>query len=203
MSGGGAGNGIPPKDRCAWVGADPLYVAYHDEEWGVPVHDDRRLFEMLVLEGAQAGLSWLTILKKREGYRRAFDGFDPEMVARYDVLKVEGLLADPGIVRNRRKVEATVRNARCFLEIREEFETFDRYLWGFVGGEPVQNRWRTLQKVPAETEASRVLSRDLKRRGFGFVGPTVIYAFMQAVGMVNDHTTDCFRHALLGGSTEY
>jgi DNA-3-methyladenine glycosylase I len=203
MSGGGAGNGVPPKDRCAWAGADPLYVAYHDEEWGVPIHDDRRLIEMLVLEGAQAGLSWLTILKKREGYRRAFDGFDPEMVAQYDVLKVEGLLADPGIVRNRRKVEATVRNARCFLEVREEFGTFDRYLWGFVGGEPVQNRWRTLQEVPAETEASRVLSRDLKRRGFGFVGPTVIYAFMQAVGMVNDHTTDCFRHALLGGSTEY
>ena len=199
----GADDGVSPRGRCAWVGADPLYVAYHDEEWGVPVHDDQRLFEMLVLEGAQAGLSWLTILMKRGGYRLAFDGFDPEKVARYGERKVEELLADPGIVRNRRKVEATVRNARSFLAVRQEFGTFDRYLWGFVGGEPAHNRWRTSEEVPAETEASRVLSRDLKRRGFGFVGPTVVYAFMQAVGMVNDHTTDCFRHAQLLGSTDH
>jgi DNA-3-methyladenine glycosylase I len=192
-----SGGSVASRYRCAWVGSDPLYVAYHDEEWGVPVHDDQRLFEMLVLEGAQAGLSWLTILKKRGGYRRAFDGFDPEKVARYGERKVEELLADPGIVRNRRKVEATVRNARSFLAVREEFGTFDRYLWGFVGGEPTRNRWRTSEEVPAETEASGILSRDLKRRGFGFVGPTVVYAFMQAVGMVNDHTTDCFRHAQL------
>ena len=199
----GAGNAVLPKARCAWVGANPLYVAYHDEEWGVPVHDDERLFEMLVLEGAQAGLSWLTILKKRGSYRRAFDGFDPERVARYGERKVEELLSDPGIVRNRRKVEATVRNARSFLAVREEFGTFDRYLWGYVGDEPTHNRWRTSEEVPTETEESRVLSRDLKRRGLGFVGPTVVYAFMQAVGLVNDHTTDCFRHAQLVGSTDH
>ncbi|HEX5701055.1 MAG TPA: DNA-3-methyladenine glycosylase I, partial [Rubrobacter sp.] len=157
----GTDDDVSPRGRCAWVGVDPLYVAYHDEEWGVPVHDDQRLFEMLVLEGAQAGLSWLTILKKRGGYRRAFDGFDPEKVARYGERKVEELLADPGIVRNRLKVEATVRNARSFLAVREEFGTFDRYLWGFVNGEPAHNRWRTSEEVPAETEASRVLSRDL------------------------------------------
>ena len=163
----GANDGVSPRGRCAWVGPDPLYVAYHDEEWGVPVHDDQRLFEMLVLEGAQAGLSWLTILKKRGGYRHAFEGFDPEKVARYGERKVEELLADPGIVRNRLKVEATVRNARSFLAVREEFGTFDRYLWGFVGGEPAHNRWRTSEEVPAETEASRILSRDLKRWGSG------------------------------------
>jgi DNA-3-methyladenine glycosylase I len=189
----------PPKNRCAWVTNDPLYVRYHDEEWGVPVHDDRKLFEMLVLEGAQAGLSWLTVLRKREGYRRVFDGFDPERVARYDGMKVEELLADPGIVRNRRKIEAAVGNARALLGVREEFGSFDGYLWGLVDGEPKQKRWRTPEEIPAETETSRALSRDLRGRGFRFVGPTIVYAFMQAVGMVNDHTVGCFRHQELGG----
>jgi DNA-3-methyladenine glycosylase I len=187
-----------PK-RCEWAGEDPLYVAYHDLEWGAPVHDDRRLFEFLILEGAQAGLSWSTILRKREGYHRAFAGFDAGQVARFDPGRVEELMADPSIVRNRRKIEAAVANARAFLAIQEEFGSFNAYVWGFVGGVPVQNRWRSLAELPAQTSESQAMSRDLLRRGFRFVGPTICYAFMQAVGMVNDHVVDCFRHAELGG----
>jgi DNA-3-methyladenine glycosylase I len=182
------------RKRCGWAGDDPLYVAYHDEEWGVPVHDDRVLFEFLVLEGAQAGLSWSTILRKRERYRRAFSGFDPRKVARYDRRKVERLLADPGIVRNRLKVASAVTNASAFLAVQTEFGSFDAYVWQFVGGAPVRNRWRRLRDVPASTPQSNALARDLKRRGFRFVGATICYAFMQATGMVNDHTTDCFRY---------
>ena len=187
-----------PK-RCEWAGEDPLYVAYHDLEWGAPIHDDRRLFEFLILEGAQAGLSWSTILRKREGYHRAFAGFDAGQVARFDPGRVEELMADPSIVRNRRKIEAAVANARAFLAIQEEFGSFNAYVWGFVGGVPVQNRWRSLAELPAQTSESQVMSRELVRRGFRFVGPTICYAFMQAVGMVNDHVVDCFRHAELGG----
>ena len=183
--------------RCPWAGSDPLYLRYHDEEWGVPVHDDRHFFEMLVLEGAQAGLAWITILRKREGYRDAFDGFDPAAVARYDDRRVEALLANPAIVRNRLKVESAVGNARGFLRVQEEHGSFDRYVWRFVDGRPRQNRWRTMADVPAETAESRSMSRDLKRRGFRFVGPTICYAFMQATGLVNDHLVDCFRHAEL------
>jgi DNA-3-methyladenine glycosylase I len=183
--------------RCAWAGEDPLYIAYHDLEWGVPVHDDRALFEFLILEGAQAGLSWSTILRKREGYRRAFSRFDPQQVARFDEARVQELLADPGIVRNRRKVEATVANARAFLKIQAEHGSFEAYVWGFVGGAPVLNRWQSLEEIPAQTPASQEFSRDLARRGFRFVGPTICYAFMQAVGMVNDHVVSCFRHAEL------
>jgi DNA-3-methyladenine glycosylase I len=180
--------------RCDWVPKqDPLYVAYHDEEWGVPVHDDRRLFELLTLEGAQAGLSWSTILKKRAGYRKAFADFDPASVARFDAVTVERLLQDPGIVRNRLKVESAVANARAVLSVQEELGSLDAYLWGFVGGSPTQNRWRTIAEIPAETPESRALSKDLKRRGFRFVGPTVCYAFMQAAGLVNDHIVSCFR----------
>lgn len=175
-------------NRCAWAGSDPIYLAYHDDEWGVPVHDDRLLFEFLVLEGAQAGLSWLTILRKRGGYRAAFAGFDPEKVAAFDGVKVAALLADPGIVRNRLKVESAVTNARALLAVREEFGSFDAYLWRFVDGRPIQNAWQSLGEVPASTTVSDALSRDLKRRGFRFVGTTICYAFMQAVGMVNDHT---------------
>lgn len=182
------------KKRCAWPGADPLYVTYHDEEWGVPVHDDRILFEFLVLEGAQAGLSWITILRKREAYRRAFDGFDPERVARYDARKVAQLLGNPGIVRNRAKIESTIKNAKAFLAVQEEFGSFDAYQWRFVEGRPIQNRWTTMKEIPARTDESDAFSKDLKRRGFGFVGTTIIYAHMQAVGMVNDHVVDCFRH---------
>jgi DNA-3-methyladenine glycosylase I len=174
---------------------DPLYVAYHDEEWGVPVHDDRRLFELLVLEGAQAGLSWTTILRKREGYRRAFAGFEPEAVARFTARDVERLLADPGIVRNRLKVESAVANARAVLAVRDELGSLDAYLWSFVGGAPIVNAWRTLDELPSETSESMAMSRDLKRRGFRFVGPTVCYAFMQAAGLVDDHLVGCFRHA--------
>jgi DNA-3-methyladenine glycosylase I len=181
------------KTRCGWAGDDPLYVAYHDEEWGVPLHDDRRLFEMLNLEGAQAGLSWITILRKREAYRAAFDGFDPERVARYDRRRITSLLKDPGIVRNRLKVEGTVKNARAFLALVEETGSFERHLWSFVGGRPVRNRFASLREVPAETDQSRAMSRDLKQRGFTFVGPTICYAFMQATGMVNDHIAGCFR----------
>jgi len=172
-------------------------VAYHDEEWGVPVHDDRLLFEFLVLEGAQAGLSWITILRKREDYREAFDGFDPAVVATYGGRKIAELLANPGIVRNRRKIESAVQNARAFLAVQEEFGSFDAYLWRFVDGEPKLNAWRTWVEVPAETEESRAVSKDLKRRGFSFVGPTICYAHMQATGMVNDHVVSCFRHAEL------
>jgi DNA-3-methyladenine glycosylase I len=183
------------KTRCAWAGDDPLYVAYHDEEWGVPLHDDRKLFELLTLEGAQAGLAWITILRKREGYRAAFDGFDPEIVARYGKRKIESLLRDPGIVRNRAKVEGTVQNARAFAKVRDEVGSFDRHVWGFVDGRPLQNRRASMGEVPAETEESRAMSKDLKKRGFTFVGPTICYAFMQAAGLVNDHIASCFRHA--------
>ena len=180
--------------RCAWVGDDPLYIAYHDEEWGVPLHDDQRLFEMLILEGAQAGLSWITILRKRENYRLAFDHFDVETVARYDAAKIEELLANPGIVRNRRKIEATVQNAKAFLAIQEAFGSFDTYIWQFVGGQPIQNAWTSLSDIPAKTPESTAMSKDLRKRGFNFVGPTICYAFMQATGMVQDHTVDCFRY---------
>ena len=185
------------RPRCAWAGDDPLYVAYHDREWGVPLHDDARLFELLTLEGAQAGLAWITILRKREGYRAAFDGFNPERVARYTRRKVESLLRDPGIVRNRAKVEGTVQNARAFAKLVDEVGSFDRHLWSFVGGRPLQNRRTSMKQVPAETEESRAMSKDLKKRGFTFVGPTICYAFMQAAGLVNDHVTSCFRHAPL------
>jgi DNA-3-methyladenine glycosylase I len=183
-----------PKKRCTWPGTDPLYLAYHDGEWGVPVHDDRRLFEFLVLEGAQAGLSWITILRKRDAYRRAFDGFDPKRVARYDARKVARLLADEGIVRNRMKIESAIKNARAFLAVQEEHGSFDAYQWRFVDGRPLVNRWKTTREVPARTNESDAFSKDLKQRGFSFVGSTIIYAHMQAVGMVNDHLTTCFRH---------
>ncbi len=181
--------------RCAWCGTDPLYVAYHDNEWGVPVHDDRHLFEMLVLEGAQAGLSWLTILRKRESYRKAFDGFDIEAVARYSDSDLARLLADPGIVRNRLKVASAIRNARCVLDLRDKHGSLDAFLWRYVDGDPVQNTWRALAEIPISTAQSDRMSRDLRRRGFNFVGSTICYAFMQSVGMVNDHVVDCFRHA--------
>ena len=182
--------------RCEWAsGSDEPMVAYHDEEWGVPSHDDVHLFEMLTLEGAQAGLSWSTILRKREGYRQAFAGFDPAVVARFGTKDVERLLADPGIVRNRLKVESTVNNAARVLEVQEDVGSLDAYLWGFVDGEPLVNRWRTISEIPAETEVSKAISKDLKKRGFRFVGPTVMYAFMQSVGMVDDHTVDCFRYS--------
>ncbi len=183
--------------RCAWCASDALYVAYHDEEWGVPVHDDRTLLEFMILEGAQAGLSWLTILRKRENYRRAFDGFDASRIARYDEHKIAALLADPGIVRNRLKVAAAVANARAFLAVQEQFGSFDGYVWRFVDGRPVRNAWSALEQVPARTAQSDAMSKDLLRRGFKFVGSTICYAFMQAVGMVNDHVTDCFRYAQL------
>jgi DNA-3-methyladenine glycosylase I len=179
---------------CAWCGTDPLYVAYHDEEWGVPVYDDQKLFEMLILEGAQAGLSWLTILQKRAHYRQAFDNFDLQRVAGYDAARIAELLADPGIVRNRLKVEAAVQNAKAFLAVQDEFGTFAGYIWRFVDGRPIQNSWQSLADIPAQTAESQAMSRDLLKRGFKFVGPTICYAFMQAVGMVNDHTVDCFRY---------
>jgi DNA-3-methyladenine glycosylase I len=186
---------VATKKRCAWAGTDdPLYVAYHDEEWGVPVHDDRVLFEFLVLEGAQAGLSWRTILHKRDAYRRAFDRFDPRKVARYDDRKVAALLADAGIVRNRAKIASAIQNARAFLEVQKEFGSFDAYQWRFVGGRPLQNRRRTMGEIPARTAESDAMSKDLKSRGFTFVGSTILYAHMQAVGMVNDHVADCFRY---------
>jgi DNA-3-methyladenine glycosylase I len=183
-----------PKTRCAWAGDDPLYVAYHDREWGVPLHDDRKLFELLILEGAQAGLAWITILRKREGYRAAFDGFDVEKIAHYGKRKVLSLLSDPGIVRNRAKVAATVQNARAFAKVRDEVGSFDRYIWGFVGGRPLQSQRASMAAVPAETDESRAMSKDLKKRGFTFVGPTICYAFMQAAGLVNDHAATCFRY---------
>lgn len=180
--------------RCAWVGDDPLYRAYHDREWGVPEHDDRRLFEMLLLEGAQAGLAWITILRKREGYRAAFDGFDPERMARYDDARLAALREDPRIVRNRLKIEAARNNARAYLRVMDAEGSFAGLLWDLAGGAPVVNRWARLEDVPVSTPASDAMSRTLKRLGFKFVGTTICYAFMQAVGMVNDHTTDCFRH---------
>ena len=186
--------------RCAWAAdGDPLYQKYHDEEWGVPVHNDRRLFEFLILEGAQAGLSWSTILRKRANYRKAYDNFDAHRIARYDAVRVRRLLHDPGIVRNRLKIRASIVNARAFLEVRREFGSFDRYIWRFVGGKPIQNRRRGMRQVPAWTKESDAMSRDLKKRGFMFVGSTICYAFMQAVGMVNDHTVNCFRHRQLRG----
>ena len=180
--------------RCSWCGSDPLYLAYHDEEWGIPVHDDRRLFEMLILEGAQAGLSWLTILKKRENYRQAFHQFDPDKIARYGAKDIQCLMQDAGIVRNRLKIEATVKNARAFLHICEEYSSFAEYLWSYVDGVPIINSWQQLSDIPAHTSLSDQLSKDLKKRGCNFVGSTICYAFMQAVGLVNDHTVDCFRY---------
>jgi DNA-3-methyladenine glycosylase I len=180
--------------RCPWCESTALYRAYHDEEWGVPVHDDRRWFEMLVLDGAQAGLSWRTILEKREGYRRAFAGFDPRRVARFDARRVQALLADPGIVRNRLKIASAVSNARAFLAVQREFGSFDEFIWRFTGGRPVENARRSLKAIPAHTPVSDAMSAELRRRGFRFVGSTICYAMMQAAGMVNDHLTDCFRH---------
>ena len=179
--------------RCAWATGEQS-IRYHDEEWGVPVHDDRTLFEFLILEGAQAGLSWSTILNKRENYRHAFDGFDPERIARYDRRKVKQLLADAGIVRNRLKIASAIENAKAFLRVQEEFGSFDRYIWQFVGGKPRVNGWKSMTRIPARTPESDAMSKDLKRRGFNFVGSTICYAFMQAVGMVNDHAADCFRY---------
>jgi DNA-3-methyladenine glycosylase I len=189
---------VVAKKRCAWVGSAPLFIAYHDEEWGVPVHDDRLLFEFLVLEGAQAGLSWSTILRKRDAYRRAFDGFDPRKVARYDKRKVAALLGNAGIVRNRAKIESAINNAKAFLDIQAEFSSFDAYQWAFVDGRPKQNRWRAVADIPPRTTQSDAMSKDLKSRGFTFVGSTIIYAHMQAIGMVNDHVADCFRHREVG-----
>jgi DNA-3-methyladenine glycosylase I len=180
--------------RCAWTGTDPLMVSYHDEEWGVPIHDDRKLFEFLVLEGMQAGLSWMTILRKRENFRKAFAGFEPVLVAEFNDKNVERLLADPGIIRNRRKIEATIQNAKAFLEVQAEFGRFSDYMWGFIGGKPQVNTWKTLDEIPSQSAEAVAMSKDLVRRGFRFVGPTIIYAHMQAVGMVNDHTVDCFRY---------
>ncbi len=190
-------------ERCHWAATGgPQYIAYHDEEWGVPRHDDRVLFEFLVLEGAQAGLSWSTILNKRDNYRKAFAGFDPRKVARFDEGRVEKLLQDPGIVRNRLKVESAIGNARAFLEVQKEFGSFDAFIWEFVGGKPRQNKWETHKRVPASTPESDAMSKELKKRGFRFVGSTILYAFMQATGMVNDHTTSCFRWKQLQGKEE-
>ena len=180
--------------RCEWSSSDPLYISYHDEEWGVPVHDDRLLFEFLILEGAQAGLSWLTILKKRDNYRKAFDNFDIDRIANYKESDLKRLLADAGIVRNRLKIESTVKNARGVLDIQAEYGSLDSYLWRYVDGRPKQNAWNSMADLPAKTELSELMSKDLKKRGFNFVGPTICYAFMQAVGMVNDHTTNCYRY---------
>ena len=180
--------------RCPWCGSDPLYLAYHDQEWGVPLHDEQRLFEMLTLEGAQAGLSWLTILRKREGYRRAFAGFDPQLVAGFGDADVARLLADPGIVRNRLKIASTISNARAVLEVQARYGSLDAFLWGFVDGTPIRNSWRSMAEIPASTPLSDAMSRELKRHGFRFVGTTICYAHMQATGMVNDHLTGCFRY---------
>jgi len=189
----------PARKRCPWPSEDSAYLAYHDAEWGVPVHDDRVLFEFLLLEGAQAGLAWITVLRKREGYQRAFAGFDPAKVARFDARRRKRILESAEIVRNRLKVESATSNARAFLALQKEFGSFDAWLWDFVDGRPVQNAFRRMADVPAETPTSLALSRELKRRGFRFVGPTICYAYMQAVGMVNDHLTTCFRHRALGG----
>jgi len=182
------------KPRCTWAGSDPLYVKYHDQEWGVPVHDDRKLFEMLILEGAQAGLSWITILRKRENYRKAFSGFDAKKIATYDAKKVGSLMQNEGIVRNRLKIESTISNAKSFLAVQKEFGSFDAYIWQFVDGKPKVNRWTKMKHLPAKTAESDAMSKDLKKRGFRFVGSTICYAFMQATGMVNDHLTSCFRY---------
>jgi DNA-3-methyladenine glycosylase I len=182
------------QKRCQWAGSDPLYIEYHDKEWGVPVHDDRKIFEMLVLEGAQAGLNWLTVLRKRENYRKAFDNFDPGKVAKYDSEKFQKLLATEGIIRNKLKIRSAIQNARAFLEVQKEFGSFDAYIWQFVGGRPICNSWKSLSELPAQTAESEAMSKDLKRRGFSFVGPTICYAHMQATGMVNDHVVTCFRY---------
>jgi len=181
--------------RCDWVGSDTMYIEYHDQEWGVPVYDDQLLFAKLILDGAQAGLSWITILRKRDNYWRAFDQFDPQKIANYDDAKITELLNDPGIVRNRLKIQAAIKNARAYLAIREEEGSFSDFLWQFVGRSPIQNQWQTMTNIPAKTDESLAMSKALKKRGFNFVGPTICYAFMQAVGMVNDHIVDCFRHA--------
>lgn len=180
--------------RCEWTHGDPLLIDYHDHDWGVPVYDDRKLFEMLILEGAQAGLSWLTILKRRDNYRQAFDHFDPAIIANYDDAKIEALLQDAGIIRNKLKVNAAVTNAKCYLEVQKEYGTFSDYIWRFVDGKPIINHWKNHDEVPATTAESDQMSKDLKKRGFKFVGPTICYAYMQSIGMVNDHITNCFRH---------
>lgn len=180
--------------RCEWPGADPLYIQYHDAEWGVPLHNDQQLFEFLTLEGAQAGLSWITILRKRENYRKAFDNFDPEKVARYGDKKFAALMNDAGIVRNRQKISAMINNARAFLKVQDEFGNFDKYIWSFVNGKPIRNEWQSLKEIPAKTPLSETISKDLIKRGFRFVGPTIVYAHMQATGMVNDHLVHCFRY---------
>ena len=184
--------------RCPWPGSDPLYLAYHDREWGVPVRDDRALFAKLLLDGAQAGLSWITILRKRENYYAAFDNFDPQKIARYDEAKIAELLANPGIVRNRQKIRAFIRNAQAYLRLQDELGSFSDFLWGFVGGEPIVNAWQTVEELPATSPESEAMSKALKARGFSFVGPTICYAFMQAVGMVNDHLVSCFRYQEVG-----
>lgn len=183
--------------RCDWLTDDPIYITYHDGEWGVPVHDDRKLFEMLILEGCQAGLSWLTVLKKRDAYRQAYDNFDPAKIAGWDRGKIAALMQNPGIIRNRLKIQAARTNARSFLKVVEEFGSFDSFIWSFVGSKPIQNAWKSVAEIPAATPESDTMSRELKRRGFAFVGPTICYGFMQAVGMVNDHTIDCFRYRQL------
>lgn len=182
-----------PRVRCAWP-ASELSLAYHDREWGVPAHDDRVLFEFLLLEGVQAGLSWELVLRRREGYRKACSNFNPRLIAKYDEKKIASLLADPRIIRNRAKILSSIRNARLFLEVQRDFGSFDAYLWRFVGGRPIRNRWKSIREIPAVTPEATALAKDLKKRGFNFVGPTICYAFMQAIGMVNDHTIDCFRH---------
>ncbi|MBI9076696.1 MAG: DNA-3-methyladenine glycosylase I [Desulfatibacillum sp.] len=183
------------KIRCPWSGDDPDYITYHDVEWGAPCHDDLRLFEFLLLEGAQAGLSWLTILRKRPNYHRAFDAFDPEKIARYDSQKQEALVQDSGIVRNRLKIRSAVQNARAFLDVQEAFGSFDSYIWRFVDGVPIRNAWKAMEEIPAQTPLALAMSKDLKKRGFNFVGPTICYAYMQSMGMVNDHLVDCFRYS--------
>lgn len=188
---------LPHLPRCPWCGTDPLYIQYHDCEWGVPLRDEQALFELLVLEGAQAGLAWITILRKRDALRRAFDGFDPNAVARYDERKIQRLLCDPGIVRNRRKVEAAIANARAFLAIRQEFGSFAGFIWSFVDGRPIQHRYTDLAQLPRTSPQSEAMSRALRQRGFQFVGPTICYAFMQSAGLVNDHLVSCFRHPQL------
>lgn len=180
--------------RCDWVTDDPLYIEYHDEEWGIPVHDDKNLFEMLILEGAQAGLSWITILKKREYYKEAFDDFDYELIVTYDEGKIEELLANKNIIRNKLKINAAISNAKAFIKVQKEFGSFDKYIWQFVNGSTITNKWSRIEDVPTQTKESEVMSKDLKKRGFKFIGPVICYSFMQAVGMVNDHTIDCFRY---------
>ncbi len=182
------------KNRCSWAGSDPLYIKYHDTEWGLPVHEDRRWFEFLILEGAQAGLSWLTILRKRPNYRKAFDAFNPAKIAAYDTAKRKILLSDAGIIRNKLKIDAAIQNASSFLAVQQEFGSFDRYIWQFVGGSPLKNSWKSVSQIPAATRLSAALSTDLKKRGFKFVGPTICYAFMQATGLINDHIVGCFRY---------